>query len=517
MKSRRKTKSKSKKGASRPLFSSAFTPHSPHRSGGSVLNVRNAYEAASSGRRLKVWAPGQLGPNAALLHDLKTLRDRSRDAIRNNAWMKRAADNLVSNEIGTGILPRSLAPDKDFRKKVEALWEDWSSVADADGVLDIFGLMALCVRERIESGEIFVRKRLRDLNSGFPVPLQLQLLEAEFCPHGENRMLQNGRIVRAGIEFDGLGQRRAYWMYSSHPGDSFLGAQTLNLVPVPAASVMHHYTPLRSGQIRGVPWLVQALIKARDFDEYEDAELIRKKTRASYTGIIRRQNYGEEEYKFDPFTGEALERDKNEVPMMNVEPGSMPSLLPGEDVTMFDGDQGSGYDEFVRRALLGLSAGSNVPYEFLTGDYKSVNDRIMRVIRDEYHRSIEQSQWHLTIPQICNPIWIAFIDTAILSGALAAEDYSTRRAEYLKVDWHTQRWPYLHPLQDVQASVLEIQAGLSSRKRIAAERGMVVEEIDQENSEDKKRASELGLKYETGLEVESETNENPPPDDGTSP
>jgi capsid protein len=74
----------------------------------SQLTVRNAYEAASSGRRLKIWRPGSIGPNAATLGDLSMLRDRSRQSIRDNGWIGHGVKNYVSNEIGCGIFPRSL-------------------------------------------------------------------------------------------------------------------------------------------------------------------------------------------------------------------------------------------------------------------------------------------------------------------------------------------------------------------------------------------------------------------------
>jgi capsid protein len=70
--------------------------------------VLNAYEAGSQGRRFKLWTPTSLGPNAALLRDLKTVRDRSRDSVRNNAWMGKGVGSLVANEIGTGISPRPM-------------------------------------------------------------------------------------------------------------------------------------------------------------------------------------------------------------------------------------------------------------------------------------------------------------------------------------------------------------------------------------------------------------------------
>jgi capsid protein len=56
---------------------------------GRSLKVQNAYEAASQGRRLKIWSPGSLGPNNSILNDLNLLRERSRDATRNNAWIKK--------------------------------------------------------------------------------------------------------------------------------------------------------------------------------------------------------------------------------------------------------------------------------------------------------------------------------------------------------------------------------------------------------------------------------------------
>jgi capsid protein len=50
-----------------------------------------------------------------------------------------------------------------------------------------------------------------------------------------------------------------------------------------------------------VPAIVQAMIRAKDFDEYDDAELVRKKNRAAFTGAIQRPNYNPDvDDKFDP-------------------------------------------------------------------------------------------------------------------------------------------------------------------------------------------------------------------------
>src|SRR5689334_20843070 len=181
-----------------------------------------SYEAGSMGRRLSAWRASGLGPNTAILRgDIETLRARSRDAVRNNSWIKKGVSSWVSNEVGTGIEPRSMAPDDNFRKAAKNLWDQWIEFADADGVLNFYGMLALCSRSRIEGGEIFIRKRLRPDTgiavAGLPVPLQYQLLEPEYCPTWYNAVGTNGRFIRAGIEFDPIGQRRAYWLYRQHP------------------------------------------------------------------------------------------------------------------------------------------------------------------------------------------------------------------------------------------------------------------------------------------------------------
>lgn len=425
--------------------------------------------------------------------------------VRNNAWVTHGLGNRVANEVGTGITPRSKAPDEDFAKQADALWKDWIAEADADGTLDLNGLIALAVRSRQEGGECFVRLRPRRLQDGLTVPLQVQLLEGELCPHDYHQPLGAGEI-RAGIEFNAIGKRVAYWLYRSHPGE--YGGGWGELVRVPADSVLHHYTPLRPGQIRGVPWTIPALIKARDFDEYDDAELVRKKTRSSYTGVIRREAFTEDDWQYDPFTGQPVEKGGG-LPAMNVEPGSFPALLPGEEIQMFEGDKGGeGYAAFVRQQLLGVAAGLDIPYELLSGDMRDVSDRVLRVVLNEYHRVLEQSQWLVTIPQLCQRIWAAFIDAAVFAGKLTAADYADRRREYLRVEWRVDGWKYVHPLQDVQAKALEVAYGMNSRADAAAERGRDVEDVDRQNAQDAKRAKDLGLVYEKSPTLQSEDDQN---------
>ena len=172
------------------------------------------HEAAGAGRRSFAWLPSNPGAVAALTATQTELRTKSRDLVRRNAWANAALESYVANAIGTGIKPQSLVTDSALRERIQALWRDWTLDADAAGLTDFYGLQALACRAMLEGGEALIRIRYRRPEDGLAVALQLQVLEPEHLPVTLNTTVENGNVIRAGIEFDGLGRRVAYL---SHP------------------------------------------------------------------------------------------------------------------------------------------------------------------------------------------------------------------------------------------------------------------------------------------------------------
>ena len=247
------------------------------------------YDGVGGGRRALAWSVGNPGAVAALLFTQHELRAKSRDLVRRNAWANSALESYVANAIGTGIKPQSMVQDATVREAIQALWRDWTVDADAAGLTDFYGLQALACRAMLEGGEALVRLRYRRPEDGLPVALQLQVLEAEHLPVTLNTTAENGNLIRAGIEFDRLGRRVAYHLYRSHPEDGMLAPMSgdggLTTVRVDAAEIIHLFRALRPGQIRGEPWLARALVKLNELDQYDDAELVRKKTAAMFAGF----------------------------------------------------------------------------------------------------------------------------------------------------------------------------------------------------------------------------------------
>ena len=456
-----------------------------------VGTIRNsAFDAGSHGRRLKNWTPTSGGPNSVLFGSLETMRNRSRDAERNNGWISRGTDSWVTNEIGTGIVPRSRASNEQFREQITALWKQWNKEADADGMTTFYGLLAMAARTRFVSGECFIRRRMRNLSDDLVVPMQLQIMEPDLCPPETN-----GFELQGGIEFDAIGRRRAYKMFRSHPGD--IGMRTGLTTMVPADGVIHHYAPLRPGQIRGQPWTIQALLRAKDFDEYDDAERVRKKNKSAITGFIKRPEYTEDDYNYDPISGKPIHGDIGEAES-TIEAGTFSQLLPGEDVEMASGDDaGQGYADYVKQQLLGKAAALGVPFELMSWDMRGISDRMFRAVLNEFHRTLEQTQWMVTIPQICDRVWAWFVDAAVASGKIDAPDYAQNRRDYLRVEWQPDAWPALHPVQDVEADKMAVRSGFMPRQEAVAKRGHDIADVDEQMQEDQERADSLGLWLDT--------------------
>lgn len=458
------------------------------------LRVLASYEGASQTRRARGWNAPTIGPNTGVVYSLRTLRDRSRAAVRNDGYSKSAIDRLVSNIVGTGILPQSKAPEPAFRERLHELWWDWTEVADADGRLDLYGLQALAVRGWLEAGEMFVRLRPRLPEDGLVVPLQLQVLEPELIPH-EHNATNGANTIRAGIELSPIGQRVAYWAWQQRPGDPDL-METGTRVRIPADQVIHLYEPVRAGQLRGLPQLTQALLKLHDLDTYDDATLLRQQLANMFVGFLKRPGIAEPG-DVDPLTGQAITREDDQA-IVGLEPGLFQELAPGEDVIWSDPPDATGYADFMRAQLMAAAVAADVPYEVLTGDLREINDRTVRVILQEFRRRVEQRQHHVVAFTLNRPIWLAFIERAVLSGALEVPAaYWEEPTPWQRVEWIPPAWPYLHPVQDVEHEVRMVRAGFKSRTQVVKERGWDVEAIDQEIAADKARAESLGLQFDS--------------------
>jgi lambda family phage portal protein len=416
---------------------------------------RFSYDGSSAGRRAHGWYAPSSDANVELMGSLVWLRNRSRDLVRNNPYAVKATEELVGNGVGTGIVPQAKTGNAGIDKIIDAEWPFFVEACDTPQRLDFYGMQALVMRTMAESGESIVRFRPRLAQDNLRVPLQLQLLEADFLDHARTMGTVNGSVMQ-GVQFDLLGRRVAYWIYTYHPGGMLILNPRGGILsqPVPADQILHTYRVLRPGQIRGVPWLTPVMLALRDLDDYADAERVRKKIEACVVAMITQPEGIEGSWLGfkgnDPLTTHPVE---------SFQPGMTAYLKPGEDVKFNNPPALGGYREYKTTELEEIAAGLGLPYELMTGDLSKVNYSSWRGGQLGFRNTIENYRWLTLIPMFCMPVRRRVIDTLVMLGKIPARAVDDPAINLYATQWTAPRFESVDPVKDAEAALKDIRMG----------------------------------------------------------
>ena len=462
-----------------------------------------AYEGATRSPRGIGWTAPSVGPNRALASAGKSLRNRTRAGYRNSLLMRSGINKNTTNEIGKGFTLMSTCVDDDFKAAVDKAWKITAMQLDPWGDLNFGGICHLAGLSRRMSGEVFIRRLNRRIDSGLMTPVQVEVLESDMCPQDLNRRISSDRRIIQGVEFYRK-SKVAFWFYKAHPDDGIENVNLHDCIRVPARDVIHHYKPSRPGQVRAEPETAAALLKDRTLHEYNDTELVRKRSRAGFTGVLYRENFGEDDFEFDPHTGKPKFEDSTAAESSEtIQAGTWLRMLPGEKAQAFEGDNaGQGYADFLRWETLLYSAGMDIPYPLLTNDWAGLNDRLVRAMLNEYRRGISADQTNLSGFQVAFGIWRWVVETLITTGQIEARGFSENPWKYFSVDVRPDAWKHLHPEQDINARNKAASSHISNAEREAAEYGTDIEENMRRNA--KTLARWRAICKEEGVEAPTE-------------
>lgn len=442
--------------------------------------LARAYEAASPRDK---WKPRRSGASPAADHmaDAATIRSKAHALVQNVPYVRAGLDALVAHTVGSGIVPRSLAVAQ--ADVLDTLWVRWITECDADARLNMYGLQAAAYRAMEQDGEVLIRLRARRPSDNLAVPLQLQMLEIDWLDSTRTGASGGNAIVN-GIEYDALGRAVAYYLWDQHPGDlGLLKGVRAQSRRIAADTVIHLFAPDRPGQGRGFSRLAPVIPRVRDLQLYEDAELARKnlETRLSVvasgdvSSMANPVSYGG---TADTTTARTT-GDLGELPS-----GGIIEVPPGVNTTIVAPHPAPGYVEYVKHEQHIIATALGVTYEMLTGDMKDTNFSSARVRQMDFRRQVEQRQWTLLIPNLCDRIWRAFVDAAALTGKVKRTDYA--------VDYSTPKWDYVNPEQDVRADQASIGAGLMTISEGLRRRGYNPEQVFAELRNDFERLKSDG-------------------------
>ncbi|MGE0410027.1 MAG: phage portal protein, partial [Amphiplicatus sp.] len=392
-----------------------------------------AYGGAIVDRLTSDWIAPGTSADSEIFGSLRILRNRSRAILRDYDFARAGARALVNNVVGRGVRLQmqvkmlrgegKLATD--INDAIETAFWDWGRAGNCDvtGRLSWADVQALAFRRIFEDGEILLRRINTERFGDSRYPFALEVIEADMLADDHNGEWQ-GREIRMGVEVDRWGRPAAYWLHPRHPGDyQFRGrVDQTRLVRIPAAEIKHIFVVDRPGQTRGVPWLAATIKRVRNTQGYEEAEVIAARVQACNMGFVISP---EGDYAADDENPE----DAN-LPTLNMEPGVLERLGPGEEITFNNPTRPAGnYEPFMRSQGRGFAAGIGVTYEELSGDYSQSNyasSRLGRSNTQDGHRVVQS--W--LIGQLHEGVFGQWLVEAVAGGARDLADFRAAPARY---------------------------------------------------------------------------------------
>lgn len=447
-----------------------------------ALGAVMRYEAATAGRRASSWRPVGSDADTASDSARRRLAYVARDMVRNTAFASRAQQVVTASVVGDGIIPKIVGADEAQKSALLAVIEaHCDTVAiDADGRQNLYGLQRLAMNTIVDAGEVLIRYRPRAREDGFAVGFQLQILEPDYLDDTRDGVLPGGNMVRDGIEYDLIGRRVAYYLYTEHPGSNGPRLRTMESRRVSAESVLHIYRQDRPGQMRGVSWYAPIALRLQDFADAQDAHLMRQKIAACFAGF--RVSPEVDPVGADPADPAGLVSDK-------LMPGRIQNLAPGEDIKFADPPGVSGVEDFYRWVMRGAAADLGITYEALTGDLTGVNWASYKAGHLYMERNVSSWQWLMMVTQMMQPIgrWI-LRDWAMMNHVLRPK---------VSLEWVPPPRFIVDPTREIPAMADMVRAGFSSRAEQVRRLGYDPERVNAEIIEERQADQQAGVVFDS--------------------
>jgi len=440
------------------------------------------FDGASKTSRFSGWKRPGTNADSAMAGSISALRNGSRDLTRNNPWASKALKVIANNTVGTGIKGQVVGRNKTQSKKLQEKWKIWTEGGniDLDNKLDLVALESLIITAVAESGEALIRRAVVKPTGPNVIPFKVQVLEPDFIDTTKNDHLSQGVYIQDGIEFNNRGEVLAYWLYDKHPGEMrTYWFNKIESTRYPADEIIHVFDKTRPGQTRGYPWVSAAIRRLKDYDDYEDAQLVRQKIAAAFVGFVydsTKESGGD--------TGLEAGGETDEDKLENFQPGMFEHLGPGKDVKFSSPPTVSNYAEYARSNLMGVAAAYGITYESLTGDYSNVNFSSGRMGWLEMSRNVNKWQASIMRAQFLERLasWFFF------GLELAGED-----VKGASIKWVYPKREMIDPTKEIPALIKSARAGLTSIPRIHASMGENSDEILEEIAEFNEKMDKLGI------------------------
>lgn len=434
------------------------------------------YTGAGYRENMAYWQPGTNDADGDMVSDLRELRARSRDLVRNSAIAGGAVETQVTNVVGTGLTMQSridaeaLGMDEDaateWQRNTERefrLWAD-STFADAFCQQNFYELQDLAFRSHLESGDAFVIlagvKR-----AGWPYRLALQVVEADRVCNKDLKADSTTEVQ--GIIRSESGEPLAIWVANKHPGSRF-NTKGIDWTRVEMRgstgrrNVLHLMRKIRPGQTRGVPALAPIIALVKQLTRYSDAEVDAAVNSAAFAVFVKMDPDAFQDVFNDDAQGAIIDNAKRWDGTLRT--GAAINLMPGETIESAQMSRPNpNFGPFVTEVIRQIGMALNIPYEVLTKSFNSSYSASRAALLDAWRTFRIRREWLAC--KLCQPIYEEWLSEAVAMGRISAPGYFSdpaRRKAWSHAVWSGDGPGSIDPLKEAQAARERMDIGLTT-------------------------------------------------------
>jgi len=395
------------------------------------MDNRRSFAAAKASFLQGNWTQGNVKIDADIYNDQERLVQLSRNLEQNNAIQKKYLNMVETNEVGpNGFILNCQARDYVKNKPeldtvgnsvIEEAFIKWGKAkfCDITGKLSFKEMQRLLSKTRKRDGEILIRIIRQNATSENPFGYSLQLLDPQRLDINYSVKLQNGNIVKMGVELNGYGKPVAYHLRI--PSDSSSASVTNYLSDkrerVNARDIIHRFKLISPEMTRGVPEGHAVFFLMSHLEEFQEAALMAAKVGASSSIYLQRTDESGNT-SLENLADAIEEQDELKDFIMEVSPGDIRVLPKNVEYKEFKPSYPEGnFVNYVSFMLKQIASGLNVSFFVLANSLENVNYTSSRTgLLEERDGWKREQQWF--IENVLEPIYEDWLETSMLNNAI---------------------------------------------------------------------------------------------------
>ena len=410
------------------------------------------------------------------------MRQRAADLRRNNPTVAGVGDRLALWTVGAqGIIPQARTSDTGWNRAAEQWWAEYGKSCDSRGRSSLWDFQNMAVSLRPTHGGMYFEK----IDDGTLRPIECERIRQPQDPERAKAYIDGVRVDTT------TGKIIDFCVHSRDRNGTFSDKHPEQYVTV--ANMLRAIRPAwRPDQVREIPDLAPVIPTLQDIDELNKYVLNTAKVQSTFIGFLK---------KIGGATANALPRGSNPTntagarPSFKLEWGEMLTGQPGEEMEMQNSPTpGQNHIPHIKMHLALCASALNMPYEFFTLDLSGLDFSRQKGMLLLVNYAVRPWRRWL-VDSFLNPLWQWRVAMA-MRGDLSPAPTVNGVSEWARVDWQYPAEITIDRQQDMQADVLEIQAGFMTLGQGCKRRGVDFEDQLRMKAEEQKLINEIAEEYD---------------------